>query len=86
MSTSIIPDSRPDGLRERHIPTINEESASRLSSGQNTPQSEGEEEEKEKEKEKKTFGRTPDGTSEFFAQLYNLRQLRSWISPPHFNY
>lgn len=59
MSTSITPDSRPEGLRERHVvPTINEESSSGLSSGQDTPQNEGAE-----EREKKTFGRTPDGTS-----------------------
>ena len=67
MSTSITPDSRPDGLRERHVPTFNEETVSGLSSGQDTPQTEDEE-----EKGKKTFGRTPDGTSEFFAPQYNL--------------
>jgi hypothetical protein len=72
MSTSITPDSRTEGLRERHVvPTISEESSSGLSSGQDTPQNEQDE-----EKEKKTFGRTPDGTSEYLPHytIYHSSQ------------
>ena len=59
MSTSITPDTRIDGLRERHtLHRLIEGSSSDLSSGQETPQDEIEE-----VKEMNTFGRTPDGTS-----------------------
>jgi hypothetical protein len=46
-----------EGLRERHVPKDEEKSNS--SSALDTPESE-----QDGEKEKKTFGRTPDGTSE----------------------
>jgi hypothetical protein len=60
MSTSITPNTRPEGLRERHtLPTPSEESISGLSTRQDTPQNE-----RDEDKEKKTIGRTPDGTSE----------------------
>jgi hypothetical protein len=50
-----------EGLRERHAgQIIREETSSGEASGQHTPQSS----EYDAEKEKKTFGRTPDGTSE----------------------
>jgi len=67
MSASISPALPAEGLRERHlVPAVVETSSSTVSSGQNTPQNED-----DVTKEKKTFGRTPDGTSEHPAVQYN---------------
>jgi hypothetical protein len=81
MSTSITPDSRTEGLRERHaVSAIIDRSSSGVSSGQDTPQNED-----EAEKEMKTFGRTPDGTSTFFTPLYYPSCLQAALLTYHSN-
>lgn len=59
MSSAISPDSTSATLRERVVQTVRDgETSPGLGDGEDIPQSEG-----KLEKEKKTFGRTPNGTS-----------------------
>jgi hypothetical protein len=61
MNPSIDTNPQNEGLRERNIAHhVNESISSSATSGQVTPKPE-----EDVEKEKKTFGRTPDGTSQF---------------------
>jgi phosphatidylethanolamine N-methyltransferase len=65
MSTATSSSTPKDGLRERTVLSAFQEPASSVEgSGQDTPQTED-----EADKEKKTFGRTPDGTSELEITL-----------------
>lgn len=60
MSAQVLPESRADGLRERTAPKVNGSSDPKEKDALNHDR----EEDSSTEKEPKTFGRTPDGTSE----------------------
>lgn len=69
MDASTSPSKQDEGLRERNVPqAVHKGESSSGSSGQDTPA------EDEEAKEMKTFGRTPDGTSEYWPHKKQLNE------------